>query len=70
LIWTGQRSVELGLADGFGSLEYVAREVVKAEEIRDFTITEGVFDKVAKRFGAAFAGALAETLLRYSAGMR
>ena len=70
LIWTGQRSVDLGLADGFGSLEYVAREVVKAEEIRDFTISEGVFDKVAKRFGAAFAGALAETALRYSVGIR
>jgi len=70
LIWTGQRSVDLGLADGFGSLEYVAREVVKAEVIRDFTITEGVLDKVAKRFGAAFAGALAETAMRYSTGMR
>src|SRR5918995_968294 len=70
LIWTGQRSVDLGLADGFGSLEYVAREVVKAEEIRDFTISEGVFDKVAKRFGAAFAGALAETAMRYSTGVR
>jgi protease-4 len=70
LIWTGQRSVDLGLADGFGSLEYVAREVVKAEAIRDFTITEGVLDKVAKRFGAAFAGALAETALRYSTAIR
>jgi protease-4 len=70
LIWTGQRSVDLGLADGFGSLEYVAREVVKAEVIRDFTITEGVLDKVAKRFGAAFAGALAETALRYSTAIR
>jgi protease-4 len=70
LIWTGQRSVDLGLADGFGSLEYVAREVVKAETIRDFTITEGLLDKVAKRFGAAFAGALAETALRYSTGLR
>src|SRR5918995_6803035 len=70
LIWTGQRSVDLGLADGFGSLEYVAREVVKAEQIRDFTISEGIFDKVAKRFGAAFAGALAETAMRYSTGVR
>jgi protease-4 len=34
LIWTGQKSVDLGLADGFGSLEYVAREVIKAEDIR------------------------------------
>jgi protease IV len=70
LIWTGQKSVDLGLADGFGSLESVARDVVKAEEIVDFTQKEGLAEKVAKRFGAAFAGALAETVLRYSVGLR
>jgi len=70
LIWTGQRSVDLGLADGFGSLEYVAREVVKAEEIVDFTQKEGLAEKFARRFGASVASALAESLLRYSAGLR
>ena len=70
LIWTGQRSVDLGLADGFGSLEYVAREVVKAEEIRDFTISEGVAEKLARRFGASIASAFTESLLRYSMGLR
>src|ERR687892_192774 len=70
LIWTGQRSIDLGLADGFGSLEYVAREVIKAEEIRDFTITEGVAEKLARRFGASVASAFAESLLRYSTGLR
>jgi len=64
LIWTGQRSVDLGLADGFGSLEYVAREVVKAEDIRDFTLTEGVAEKLARRFGAAAANTFADVLLR------
>ena len=70
LIWTGQRSVDMGLADGFVSLEYVAREVVKAEEIRDFTISEGVAEKIARRFGASIASAFAESLLRYSMGLR
>jgi protease-4 len=70
LIWTGQRSVDLGLADGFGSLEYVAREVVKAEEIVDFTQKEGLAEKFARRFGASVASAFAESLLRYSAGLR
>jgi protease-4 len=70
LIWTGQRSVDLGLADGFGSLESVARDVVKAEEIVDFSQKEGLAEKFARRFGAAFAGALAEAALRYSAGIR
>ena len=66
LIWTGSRSVELGLADGIGSLEYVAREVIKAEEIRDFTITEGIAEKFARRFGAAASSAFVEALLRAS----
>ena len=37
LIWIGQKSIELGLADGFGSLDSVARDVIKAEDIVDFT---------------------------------
>jgi protease IV len=66
LIWTGERSVDLGLADGFGSLEYVAREVIKAEDIRDYTITEGIAEKFARRFGAAAANSIVEGLLRAS----
>ncbi len=66
LIWTGSRSVDLGLADGFGSLEYVAREVIKAEEIRDYTISEGIAEKLARRFGAAAANTFVESLLRAS----
>jgi protease-4 len=66
LIWSGQKSVELGLADGIGSLDYVAREVVKAEEIVDFTQRENFAEKFAKRFGAGAAGALAEFALRHS----
>jgi len=66
LIWTGQRSIDLGLADGIGSLDYVAREVIKAEDIRDYTITEGIAEKVARRFGASLSTAFVETLLRSS----
>jgi protease-4 len=66
LIWTGQRSIDLGLADGFGSLEYVAREVIKAEDIRDYTVTEGIAEKFARRFGASLSTAFVETLLRSS----
>src|SRR5688572_16896461 len=66
LIWTGQRSVDLGLADGFGSLESVARDVVKAEEIVDFTQKEGIAEKFARRFGASAASAVVEALMRAS----
>src|SRR5262245_26323029 len=65
LIWTGQKSVELGLADAIGSLESVARDVVKAEDIVDFSARESVVEKFARRFGASFAGAL-ESALRGS----
>ena len=68
LIWTGQRSVELGLADGFGSLDSVARDVVKAEDIVDFSTRESVVEKFARRFGASAASTLIESALRASAG--
>ncbi len=64
LIWTGERSIELGLADGVGSLDYVAREVVKAEHVVDFTRKENVAEKLARRFGAGAAGALVELVER------
>jgi hypothetical protein len=44
--------------------------VIKAEEIRDFTISEGVAEKLARRFGASIASAFAESLLRSSMGLR
>jgi protease IV len=70
LIWTGQKSVDLGLADGFGTLDSVARDVVKAEKIVDFSVKEGFAEKFARRFGAAAAGSIAESLLRSSPLLR
>jgi protease-4 len=64
LIWTGQKSVDLGLADAIGSLESVARDVIKAEDIVDYTVKEGFAEKVAKRFGASVASSLAEFAVR------
>ncbi|HEX6006671.1 MAG TPA: S49 family peptidase [Burkholderiales bacterium] len=60
LLWIGTKSIELGLADAMGSVEYVAREVIKAEDIVDFTPRENIAERVVRRFGAA----MAETLLR------
>jgi len=59
LIWTGARSIELGLADDFGSVDSVARDVVKAEKTVDFTRQESLADRIAKRVGASFASTLA-----------
>jgi protease-4 len=60
LIWTGVKSVELGLADGFGGLDYVARDVIKAEDIVDYTQKENIAEKFARRFGAAAMNAWLE----------
>jgi protease-4 len=58
IVWTGQKSIDLGLADAMGSAEYVAREVIKAEHIVDYTTREGFAERFAKRFGAAAASVL------------
>ncbi len=58
LVWNGAKSVELGLADGLGSLDYVAREVVKAEDILDFTPQENLADRLARRLGTAIGDAV------------
>jgi protease-4 len=53
LFWNGEEAVKLGLADKFGNLDFVAREVVKAEEVIDYTPKENVAERLAKRFGAS-----------------
>jgi protease-4 len=59
LFWNGEEAVKLGLADHLGNLDYVAREVVKAEDIIDYTPKDNVAERLAKRFGASIgAGAV------------
>lgn len=62
LFWSGAQSITMGLADGLGSVDYVAREIVKAEEIVDYTRKENVAERLAKRFGAAFAQAAVKAI--------
>lgn len=62
LVWTGQKAVDLGLADGFGSIDYVARDVIKAKNIVDYTQHENIAERFARKLGASAA----ETLLKYS----
>jgi protease IV len=68
LIWTGEKSVELGLADGLGGLDYVAREVVKAEKIVDFSPKENVFEKFSERLGSQFGASVGRAALDAAAG--
>ncbi|NCT83596.1 MAG: S49 family peptidase [Comamonadaceae bacterium] len=69
LFWNGEQAVQQGLADHFGNLDYVAREVVKAEDVIDYTPKDNVAERLAKRFGAAM-GAGAVKALRDIAPMR
>jgi hypothetical protein len=54
-MWTGAKSIELGLTDELGSVEYVAREVIKAEDIRDYTMRASLTERFAKQFGTDLA---------------
>jgi protease-4 len=58
LIWSGAKSVELGLTDGLGSVDYVAREVIKAEQVVDYTQKDNIAERLARRFGAGVAQTL------------
>ncbi|MFZ6046473.1 signal peptide peptidase SppA [Pseudomonas sp. CR3202] len=59
LVWSGEQALELGLVDKLGNASYVAREVVGAKEIVDYTVQESPFDRFSKKFGASVAERLA-----------
>jgi len=62
LVWTGQRSIELGLADALGTVDSVARDTIKAEDVVDFTVQENIASRVARKFGATLGRTLVSTL--------
>ncbi len=62
LMWTGERSIELGLVDELGSSAYVAREVIGAANIVDFTPGRSYLEQLVKRFGSSVAESLATQL--------
>lgn len=63
LFWTGEEARRMGLVDEFGSAGFVAREVIGAEEVVDFTQRESIFDRFTRRLGAAIAQSLGAQLL-------
>jgi len=62
LFWTGDQAVQMGLADQLGNLDFVAREIVKAPEIIDYTRRENVAERLVKRFGASMGESMAQAL--------
>ncbi|MGQ0596547.1 S49 family peptidase [Aquabacterium sp.] len=69
LFWNGEEAVHQGLADQLGSLDHVARDVVKAEDIVDYTQKENLAERLAKRFGAAIGGGAVQAM-RGAVGVR
>ncbi len=70
LFWSGEQSIKIGLADAYGSAEYVAREVIKQEEIVDYTYQETIADRFAKRLGASMAKAIGVDALTKGISLR
>ena len=66
LFWSGSKSIEMGLADAYGTMDSVAREQIKAEDVRDYTKRENVAERLAKRFGAGASASLSQTLERFT----
>ncbi|MFK5914940.1 MAG: S49 family peptidase [Woeseiaceae bacterium] len=61
LVWTGEESVALGLTDGLGSSSFVAREIIEAETIIDYTPRANYLDRFAERLGVSMAGVFGKT---------
>ena len=57
LVWSGEKSIQLGLADGFGSVGSVARDVIKAKDVVDYTQHEGLAERLIGRLGVTMAKA-------------
>ncbi|MBU6437956.1 MAG: S49 family peptidase [Betaproteobacteria bacterium] len=66
LVFNGDRSIALGLADGHGTLDSVARDVVKAEKVVDYTVKENVLDRISRRFGTTAGAAIASAMRNMS----
>ena len=64
LFWSGEQSIKLGLADALGSADYVAREIIKQENIVDFTYQEDITSRIAKRIGASVSATIGDVITK------
>jgi protease-4 len=66
LVWTGEEGVKLGVADGFGNEDYVAKEIIGAESLVDFTRQEQLLDRIAGKLGSAFGHSIGSIVHGFS----
>lgn len=62
MIWTGEQAIELGLVDDLASASQVARDIIGAEKIKDFTPRPNYLDRFADRLGSTLANTVAQRL--------
>ena len=62
MVWNGDESIELGLADALGNARSVAKDIIGAEEIVNFTPKERLIDRITHRLGTSLATALESTI--------
>lgn len=63
MFWVGSKAVAMGLADDFGTVDSVARDIIKAENLVDYTQTEGLPERVLKKFGVAIGRGVVKSML-------
>ena len=62
LVWTGEQAVEMGMVDDLASSSHVAREIIGAETIVDYTPSPDFLEKFSKRFGVALGKGIGQVL--------
>ncbi|MFN4326231.1 MAG: S49 family peptidase [Azonexus sp.] len=70
LMWTGAQSIQIGLADGYGSVDSVARDVIQAEKVLDYSVRDNIAERFAKRLGAGTAASFWKGLSEGAFGVR
>ena len=64
LFWSGESAIKLGLADNYGDIDLVAREIVGHEKVVDFTAQSNFADRFAKKLGASIGSKLGSDILK------
>lgn len=62
LIWTGAKSIEMGLTDGYGTVDSVARDIIKAEKIINYSERDNPLDRLGRQLGVSVGATIAESL--------
>ncbi len=63
LVWTGEASIKLGVADAYGNDDYVAKNIIGAEKLVNYKQETSLLDKMAGKLGASFGNVLGSLLV-------